>query len=244
MAKGSLRNKQNRMDRLIGLLRTDHAWTSLLLCHRLQVSHRTLMRDLSELRELGYPIESSKGRGGGIRLNGRWGVGRLHLTDQEVVSMLVSLAIAESLQSPLLLSTLSSIRQKITLSFPERQRHVVNKLRSRIFIGDHASERVLASFGDADQAVINAVNLSFFRQTRIRITYCDESHNVTNRDVEVQYLLLNWPVWYLLGWDDLRQAVRLFRIDRITSAQPLKAVFELRRKSDVLKGFESYFLAL
>ena len=244
MAKGSLRNKQNRMDRLIGLLRTDHAWTSLLLCHKLQVSHRTLMRDLSELRDLGYPIESSKGRGGGIRLDGRWGVGRLNLTDQEVVSMLVSLAIAESLKSPLLLSTLGSIRQKITLSFPDKQRQLVNKLRSRIFIGGHASQIVKSSFLEPDQKVINVVNLSFFRQTALKITYSDENSNVTNRDVEVQYLLLNWPVWYLLGWDNLRQAIRLFRIDRITSAKPLNEVFKLRRKSDVLKGFESYFLEL
>ena len=74
MGKGNLKSKNDRFSRLLGLLRSDEHWTTNTLAEEVEVSHRTLMRDLSELQEAGYPIETDRGRGGGIRLSGRWGI--------------------------------------------------------------------------------------------------------------------------------------------------------------------------
>jgi len=241
MAKGSLRNKQDRLDRLIGLLRSEGIWTSASLCAQLNASPRTVMRDLAELRDLGYPIESDKGRGGGIRLNGRWGVDRLSLSDQEVISLLVSLAVTESLKSPLMVSSVKSVRQKISQSFPNKQRQIINQLRTRIFIGDQASDVVAVTYKVPKPEIIEPVTLSFFKQRQLSIQYRAESGIKTERVIDSQYLLLNWPVWYLLGWDYLREDVRLFRIDRILKAESQTQNFRLRTKKEVLKDFQEYF---
>lgn len=241
MAKGSLRNKQDRLDRLIGLLRSEGVWTSASLCMQLSVSPRTVMRDLAELRDLGYPIESDKGRGGGIRLNGRWGIDRLSLSDQEVISLLLSLAVTESLKPPLMASSMKSVRQKITQSFPNKQRQIINQLRTRILIGDQASEAVSATYKVPKSEIIEPVTLSFFKQRQLAIQYQAESGIKTERIIDPQYLLLNWPVWYLLGWDCLRQDVRLLRIDRILVAKSQTQNFTLRTKKEVLKDFQEYF---
>lgn len=244
MAKGSLRNKQDRLERLIGLLRSADVWTSARLCRHLGASPRTLMRDLAELRDLGYPIEADKGRGGGIRLNGRWGVDRLHLSDQELISLLLSLAIAESLQSPLMSSSVQSIRQKIAQSFPSHQRQIINQLRRRILTGGSASNEVVASYQEPSVAITEPVTACFFKQKKLSIRYHAESGVMTERMIEPQCLLLNWPVWYVLAWDALREDVRLFRLDRISQAQALSQAFQLRNQDMMLTGLRDYFLEL
>ena len=112
MAKGSLLNKQNRMDRLVGLLRQDEIWTMKRLAEQLEVSDRTLLRDINELRDQGYPIEAERGPGGGVSLNRRWGIDKLRLNQEEVISLLVSLAITETLNSPLLAEPVRAMRKK------------------------------------------------------------------------------------------------------------------------------------
>jgi predicted DNA-binding transcriptional regulator YafY len=202
------------------------------------------MRDLAELRESGYPIESDRGRGGGIRLTGRWGIDRLSLSDQEVISMLVALAISESLKSPILGASVKSVRQKITQSFPSKQRQLINKLRTRVLVGDRASELVVNNYVEPRPQVIGDVESSFFNQKQLFICYQAETGVLTERVIDPQYLLLNWPAWYICGWDHLRDGPRLFRVDRIMKAKALPAPFTLKRKEDLMQGYSEYFRVL
>ena len=71
MGKGSLREKKERHEQIIDCLRSEKYWTSERLCNQLDISYRTIMRDLAELKEAGVPIESERGRGGGISIVGR-----------------------------------------------------------------------------------------------------------------------------------------------------------------------------
>ncbi|MBL4672096.1 MAG: WYL domain-containing protein, partial [Arenicella sp.] len=50
------------------------------------------------------------------------------------------------------------------------------------------------------------------------------------RVVEAHYILLNWPIWYILAWDHLRLSPRVFRIDRIKNARIIDDNFQLRQK--------------
>jgi predicted DNA-binding transcriptional regulator YafY len=221
LMSGSFKNKQNRIDRLLGLLRSDSHWTSEKLCQLLETSPRTLMRDLAELREQGYPIDADRGRGGGIRLTGHYGMGRLLLTDHEVMGLLLSLAITESIKTPLMTDSIKSVRQKIASTFPDSQRKMIAGLRSRILIGDPASEHVLDNYKEPAKSVVRHLTTSFFGTTQLQIAYASESGEITERAVEPQYILLNWPVWYVFGWDHLRDAPRMFRVDRIAKAKLL-----------------------
>jgi predicted DNA-binding transcriptional regulator YafY len=122
MSKTSFENRTQRRDRLLGLLRSESFWKTSDLKERLGISQRTLMRELAELKLAGFPIESDRGRGGGIRLDSRWGIERLALSHKEVVELILSLAIMESLNLPLLTGNLLAIRQKLYQAFPESQR--------------------------------------------------------------------------------------------------------------------------
>ena len=146
MGKGSLREKRERQEQILDCLRSENYWTGDQICEQLQISYRTLMRDLAELKESGIPIRSERGRGGGISIVGRWGLGKLQLNNSEVISLLVSLAISESIKSPIMLDNLSSIRRRISSAFPVEQQQVIAKIRKRILIGDYASKNVLKTY--------------------------------------------------------------------------------------------------
>ncbi|MCD7058497.1 helix-turn-helix transcriptional regulator [Pelagibacterium xiamenense] len=230
MTASSFERRAERRTRLIGLLRSEAHWTTAALREHLGVSQRTLMRELAALRNAGYPIESDKGRGGGIRLDGRWGIERLNLSHREVVELILALAIVESLNSPLLTGNLTAIRQKLFQAFPQKQRGAVSNLRKRIMIGNNAQANLVSAYTTASPRVSEAMAEAFLRQRCVEIAYQSEAGERTLRVIEAQYILLNWPIWYIVAWDHLRGSSRVFRIDRIKTARILEAGFQLRPK--------------
>lgn len=219
-------------------------WTTHHLASELNISHRTLMRDLEELKEAGYPIEADRGRGGGIRLNGRWGIERLNLNNQEAISLILSLSITEALTSKSNDFGTKPLKQKIASAFPENQRKAINDLRKRILIGQLASNDVLKSYKSASKLIWDKAMAGFFESKRIQLNYMDEKNNLTQRQVDPNFLLLNWPVWYLLGWDYLRNDVRVFRLDRIQEIQVEDKTIVRRSNTLFLNAYEQYFKSI
>jgi len=244
MAKVSFEQRVERRNRLIGLLRSEAHWTTADLCGHLDISQRTLMRELSDLRAAGYPIESDRGRGGGIRLNGRWGIERLHLNHQEVVELILALAIMETLHSPILTGHLKAIRQKLFQAFPQEQRRTVNTIRKRILIGNNASANVVSLYAEPVPRLSEAIADAFLRQHCLEIDYQSEAGQRTRRVIEAHYILLNWPVWYIMAWDHLRASARVFRIDRIRNARAVGDAFRLRPRPLFEDIFAPYFQAI
>lgn len=244
MAKGSLKDKKRRQDELLSCLRSQSYWTTKDLCQQLATSQRTLMRDLAELKESGIPIDSDRGRGGGIRLDGRWGLGRLQMSNTEVISLLLALVIAEKINSPILLDNLSSIKNRISASFPHEQRQKIEELRSRIQVGGNASNIVLTSYNEPNNELMPIISQCFIERKMLNIEYLSGKKEVTTRTIEPQMFFLNWPVWYLLSWDQLRQDIRMFRIDRILSAQRVNQSFSLRSQTIAKLDIPSFFATL
>ncbi|WP_425641996.1 helix-turn-helix transcriptional regulator [Marinomonas gallaica] len=228
MINTSFEQRTERRNRLIGLLRSETYWKTSDLREQLGISQRTLMRELAELKRAGYPIESERGRGGGIRLNGRWGVDRLQLSHHEVVELILSLAIMESLQSPLLTSNLKAIKQKLFQAFPQEQRSAVSNIRKRIMIGSNAGENIVSRYIAPEHALSECIAEAFLEQSCLEIDYQSDSGDHTTRVIEAQYILLNWPIWYITAWDHLRESPRMFRIDRIKSARIVSGYFQLK----------------
>ena len=228
------------MDELVGLLKSSDHNIASELAEQLNVSSRTLMRDLGILRDKGYPIETDQGRGGGIRLHRLWGIGRLHLNYRDVIDLLLSLAIMEKIRSPIFLGNLKSIRHKIAASFPQAQRDIVQSLRKRILIGDLASETVLSSNQPTVKPSADALYEAFFDIKTLTIEYRDGQNRKTHRTIEPHYLYLNWPVWYVLAWDNLRGEIRHFRLDRISKAPVDGRLFKLKSNKKFIEGLEEF----
>lgn len=241
MAKSTYQTKKLRMDRLLGLLKSDDHCTSEALAKKLRVSHRTLMRDIDELRDSGIPIEADRGRGGGLRLNSQWGLGRLQLNYKESLDLILSLAITEKFKSPLLLTQIRSLRDKIFQSFPEEHRKRLQLIRKRVFITQNASaERVASSVDEVPEHIKNTLHEAFFEMKVLKIFYKDEQGRITERDIEAQYLLLSWPLWYVMAWDRLRNDIRSLRVDRIQKVQILNESFRMHRQERFIEIFKQF----
>ena len=231
-------DRLQRLELITVRLKSDDSLVVGGLAKEFGVSVRTLTRDIQILRERGLPIEADRGRGGGVRLHWSWGIGRVNLNYSEAVDLLVSLAVAEQMKSPLLMANLGSVRRKLIASFSPSVKHKINRLKSRILIGESASPFVLSAFSVPNTRVVERLHQAFLMMRRIDIHYCDVSDEETARTIEPQYLLLSYPVWYVLAWDDLRNEVRTFRCDRIERARLLDKVFRLRLLTQFKRAVE------
>lgn len=196
------------------------------------VSTRTIARDLSLMREQGMQIDADRGRGGGVRLDRNWGVGRMNLAYGEAVDLLISIAVAEQMDSPMFLASLGSVRRQLVASFSPEKRNKVNRLKSRIMIGVTASTYVQASAGAPPKLVVHALHQAFIDQEVLEIRYNREDGKTSTRQIEPHYLLLKYPIWYVVAFDHLRDCPRTFRCDRMQAADKTGVTFKLLPKKE------------
>ena len=232
-------DRLRRLERLRGLLASGDHIVVKDLATELDVSARTLMRDLELLRDEGLMIDSDRGRGGGVRLSRGHMAGPIHLNAAEAIDVLISLAVAEITRSPMILGNLRAVRQKLAATFVRADRDKIRSLRRRIFIGNPAPSKLLETYYAERCRDIHAVRLAFFEQRILDLTYRDAEGSETRRNIEPQFLYLSPPVWYLLAWDHLRADVRCFRIDRIVRAAATERGFPLREPKDFLWAAEA-----
>ncbi len=239
MAGQGARARLARLDELRGLLAARDFTTAGELAADLGVSVRTLHRDLALLRDTGVPVDSDRGRGGGLSLAAGWSVGRVHLNESEAIGLLLSLAIAEQVGSPLLLDDLRSVRRKVATSFAPAHARRILALRRRILVGSAASERVMSGVARPDPAMVRSLMDAFAQQRLAVIDYRDGHGARSRRTVEAQYLYYALPIWYVVAWDRLRDDVRSFRIDRIAGVTLLDKEYRLRKPDPFLAAGES-----
>lgn len=241
---GTATDRFERHEQISGLLKGRDHITVEELSAELGVSSRTISRDLAILRDRGVPIESDRGRGGGLRIQRNWALGRLHLAPAEAIDLLLSIALAERLNSPLFLQHLPAVMRKIVASFGETHQPKIRQLRSRILMGSNASDRVLGSFEPVKRGSLAAVAEAFFTSMCLGIQYADARNTLSYRTVEPQFLYFTPPVWYLLTWDRTRAEIRYFRADRIKRAELLEQSFRPRDRAAFLAQAEAEISAL
>jgi predicted DNA-binding transcriptional regulator YafY len=234
-------------DDVLALLADREVWTGARLAETLGVGLRTVRRALTVLREDGVSLDADVGRGGGIRLGKRAGLPRLRLKHGEALTLLLALALAESLALPLLGQGLPGLRRKLSVSFQDQDRPMLNRLRQRILVGAPASEEVRTSWRTPRPLVMRSLQEAFVARNTLRMDYVDATGRNSARHVEPHYLLLNHPAWYVLAFDQDRQAGRSFRIDRIHRAGldiDETTPFRLRQSTELFGDVEQWFTPL
>src|ERR1700723_3268469 len=121
-------NTSSRALRLLSLLQTHRHWLGAELAERLEISERTLRRDVERLRELGYPVEAQRGVDGGYQLTAGAMLPPLLVDDEEAVALAVGLQAAA--QGPVEGIADSSVRAlaKVVQVMPARLRRRVEAL--------------------------------------------------------------------------------------------------------------------
>lgn len=221
-------SRLERLDLLESWLKSDEPLVLKGAAAELGVSLRTINRDIEILRERGVPVEAERGRGGGVRLQSNWAIGRVTLTYEEVIDLLIGLAIGEHQNQAFQMAKANGIRRKLLASFSHPDQRRINSLRDRIRTGPPSSTGVISSL-DADGIQVgDQLKQAFFLMRAIEIQYTDGQGAPSVRTVEPHYLVHNPPVWYVMCWDRLRNDVRTFRCDRISNAIIAEERFALR----------------
>lgn len=234
-------SRAERIETLLRRLGDRPGITAAELGRDLHVSIRSVFRDLAYLRTRGYPIEASRGRGGGLRLSPHWGLGKVLFAPAEALGALLSLAVAEQLRFPMFALDLGRARRKIVDALPTALRRELGPLRERILVGPAASPRVRESYQAPDAAAARSLQAAFVRAHGVAVEYIKESGERIARLVDPHALLLNWPAWYLLGHDHERAEARTFRLDRLRAVRDTGRTFRPRPRAIVAAagGLES-----
>ncbi len=199
-----------RLLKLLGLLEGRIDWTAEELARRLEVTTRTVRRDITRLRTLGYPVEAVAGPGGGYRLGQGGKLPPLLLDDEEALAVALGLRVAAT--------TAVGGLEDASLSALSKLEHVLPpKLRAQLEDISEATVSTLpTSPSSVDHASLAVAASAARTRQRMRFTYTDVEGRVTERHVEPLRLVHTGRRWYLVGFDLDRDDWRTFRLDRLT----------------------------
>jgi predicted DNA-binding transcriptional regulator YafY len=199
-----------RMMRLLSLLQTHRYWPGAELADRLEVSLRTLRRDVDRLRELGYPVEAQRGVDGGYQLAAGASLPPLVLDDDEAVALALGLQAAA--QAPVSGLADASVRAlaKVAQVMPPRLRRRVEALRAATVASPFSG-----AGPDLDPAVLTTVAQACRDAVRLGFAYTAANGERTEREVEPLRLVPVGRRWYLVAYDLGRHDWRSFRLDRV-----------------------------
>ena len=194
-----------RLLALLSLLQARRDWPGQLLADRLEVTPRTVRRDVDRLRELGYPVRATKGPDGGYRLDAGTELPPLLFDDDQAVAIAVALRTAVASGADLgeaAARALTTVRQVL----PSRLRHRVDAVQVTT---------VTRGAPRTDPAVLMSVSAAVRAREVLRFEYGE-----LFRRVEPVHLITRAGRWYLVAWDLDRADWRTFRADRIVPRTP------------------------
>ncbi|TDD17596.1 WYL domain-containing protein, partial [Kribbella turkmenica] len=204
-----------RMLTLLSTLQSGRSFSSDELTAQLNVSARTLRRDVDRLRGYGYPVETQPGPGGYYRLAAGRTMPPLVLDDDEAVATLLALASLAAV-GPSGASGERGIDDAATRAYgkvdqllPARLRGRVVSVRSSLETSPQPAPAVTAEqLGTIAEAIADQETISF--------SYPNARGEQAIRRVEPYRQINHLLRWYLLAWDLDRDDWRVFRLDRIT----------------------------
>jgi predicted DNA-binding transcriptional regulator YafY len=210
-----------RVLRLLTLLQAHRSWSGQELIDRLEVSERTLRRDVERLRQLGYPVRATTGRFGGYQLEAGANMPPLLLDDEEAVAIAIGLRTAAGGTVTGIEETSVRALAKLEQVLPPRIRRRVNMLQSMIV-------PMTRPWVTVDAELLTTFAQACRDQERVRFNYRSRSDEMTERNVEPHQLVSLGQRWYLLAFDRDRDDWRTFRLDRVDSPRLTRFRFEPR----------------
>lgn len=212
--------------KLLALLQAHRLWSAIELADRLETTERTVRRDIERLRELGYPVESVRGTGGGYQLAPGGSLPPLVVDEEEAVAIVSALRTAAYGSAAGLAEASVRALAKVTQVLPPKLRRRADALRamSVVMPGEYQAPPI-------DAETLTTVALACRDTTELTFVYSPAERSGSTAGVRRAEPLRLVPVgrrWYLLAYDLDRQDWRTFRLDRLREAKPQKRRFAPR----------------
>jgi predicted DNA-binding transcriptional regulator YafY len=211
-----------RLLRLLSHLQTPREWTATELAERLDVSARTVRRDVNRLRELGYPVHTTMGATGGYRLEAGAKLPPLLLDDDEAVAVAVSLRTAAGGSVAGLEESAGRALAKLERVLPPRLRGPVRALGSATTTVPEDDQPTV------DGSVLSLLATACRDRLSVHFDYTSYGGDPSFRRAEPARIVAWGRRWYLVAFDLDRDDWRTFRIDRILPRGPIGPGFAPR----------------
>ena len=209
-----------RLLRLLSLFQAQRYWSGAELAERLEVTPRTLRRDVDRLRSLGYPVNSTTGTAGGYQLGAGATLPPLLLDDDEAVAVAVGLRTAAS-------GTVTGMEEASVRALSKLQQLLPSRLRRRVSALNSFIVPMANRGPTVDAETLSVIAGACRDYEMLRFSYNSRDGASSSRQVEPHRLVHTGRRWYLAAWDLDRENWRTFRIDRIQAKLP-RAIASLR----------------
>lgn len=214
-----------RLLRLLSILPTRPEWAGPELARRLDVTVRTLRRDMARLRDLGYPVRATPGVAGGYRLGAGSTLPPLLLDDDEAVAIVLSLRTATS-------HTVTGIAETSLRVLSKLERVLPVRLRQRAAALRLATVPLPDQLPTVDPDVLTVIAEACQNLHLLTFGYRDRDGVTSVRSVEPHRLVHTGRRWYLVARDEQRDGWRTFRADRIDAPRSTGIRFTPRDPPD------------
>ncbi|MEL6524130.1 MAG: YafY family protein [Chloroflexota bacterium] len=207
-----------RADRLLSimlLLRANNGMTASVLAQKLEVSTRTIYRDMDALSMAGVPVYTLRGEQGGCFLDEGYRLSLQDLTPTELESLFVQQS-ANALQDLGLQRPSEDSRLKLLAALPRQQQQSIQQFQNRLYVDTqgwfHQAEDTtyLADFQEA-----------IWTTHKIQVTYTRFNGEQVNTVIAPYGLVMKANIWYIVAQPDNRDAPRIYRLSRIGTVKRL-----------------------
>src|SRR4051794_36397459 len=198
----------SRLLNLLSLLQARSDWPGAELADRLEVSRRTIRRDIDRLRGLGYPVESLAGPAGGSRRRAGTAMPPLLLDEEEAIAIAVGLRTAAR-------ASVTGIEETSIRALVKLEQVLPAHLRRRVAALGSATIARPPEGPTVDPQHLATIAAARRDSECIRFDYRSRDGTATRREVEPHALVNLGRRWYLVAWDRGRGDWRSFRVDRL-----------------------------
>lgn len=197
-----------RLLRLLTLLQGRRFWSGAELAESLEVTERTVRRDIDRLRDLGYPVHAASGVAGGYQLGAGSELPPLVFEDDEVLAVALGLRVMTA-------GTLKGMEEASVRALTKLEQVLPARLKRRMK-AIFASVVALNLAGPSvDAGLVSVLAAACRNSDLLTFGYEDRTKAASLRTVEPHSVVHTGARWYLVAWDRNREDWRTFRVDRI-----------------------------
>lgn len=208
-----------RLLTILELLQTHPHMSGEELARRLEVEPRTVRRYVLMLQEMGMPVESTRGPGGGYRLRPGFKLPPLLFTEEEATATVLGLLGTSWLEIDISAVAIEGALAKVYRVLPLRGRERLQAITSHLTLSSYHSEN------RPEASLLVGISEAVEERRRLSFDYTSYRNQATQRQVE-PYGITGWHGhWYMVGYCLLRQEIRIFRMDRVSNIQFLNETF-------------------
>jgi predicted DNA-binding transcriptional regulator YafY len=209
--------RADRLFRIVQLLRASRLATARSLAAKLEVSERTIYRDIQDLQLSGTPIEGEAGIGYTLRRD--FDIPPLMFDRQEITALVLGARMVQAWGGMEMAEAANNALRKIEVVLPDDLRERIDQVQLYA-PGIRTSKDLRRRLDSLHHAAMD--------RSVLDVDYTSETGASTRRRIRPLALIVWGGAWTLVGWCELRQAFRSFRVDRMQTVHILAETFTPR----------------